>query len=148
MKSFTTVDHPQANEQVEAVNKIIKQILKTRLETKKRAWVDKLQKVLWFYRITARSTTGETLFSMVYGSEAIISAEYEVTSQWRATFNLEGNDWMLITNLDLLEEARESACIRYYNRKVQVRRYKPGDLVLRLVLPRARKVSDETLDPN
>ncbi|XP_052209184.1 uncharacterized protein LOC127812704 [Diospyros lotus] len=46
-KSFTAVDHPQANGQVEAVNKIIKQILKTRLEARKGAWVDELQTVLW-----------------------------------------------------------------------------------------------------
>ena len=46
VKSFSAVDHPQANGQVEAVNKIIKQTLKMKLEAKKGAWVDELQKVL------------------------------------------------------------------------------------------------------
>ena len=66
-KSFTVVDHPQANGQVEVVNKIIKKILKTKLKAKKGAWVDEQQTVLWAYQTTVRSSTGETPFSMVYG---------------------------------------------------------------------------------
>ena len=45
-KNFIAVDHPQANRQVEAINKIIKLILKTKLEAKKGAWVDELQTIL------------------------------------------------------------------------------------------------------
>ena len=46
---------------------------------------------------------------MVYGSEAMIPAENEVISQWKATFTPENNDQLLATNLDLLEEVRELA---------------------------------------
>ncbi|XP_052177535.1 uncharacterized protein LOC127791591 [Diospyros lotus] len=157
-KSFTAVDHPQANGQVEAVNKIIKHALKMKLEDRKGAWADELQTVLWAYRTTARTSTAETPFSLVYGSEAMIPAEHKVTSQRRATFNPEGNDELLAANLDLLEEARDTARLRiaiyqqrvarYYNRKVRVRWYKLGDRVLRLVLIGARKASDGTLGPN
>ena len=45
-KSFTGMDHPQANGQVEPVNKIIKQILKTKLEARNEDWVDELQTVV------------------------------------------------------------------------------------------------------
>ena len=41
-KSFSAVDHSQANGQVEAIYKIIKQILKTKLEARKGAWADEL----------------------------------------------------------------------------------------------------------
>ena len=37
-KSFSSVDHPQTNGQVEAVNKIIKFNLKTKLEERKGLW--------------------------------------------------------------------------------------------------------------
>ncbi|XP_052193952.1 uncharacterized protein LOC127802277 [Diospyros lotus] len=118
-KSFTAVDHPQANGQAEAVNKIIKHAFSCRRQ---------LAPVLWAYRTTARTSTGETPFSLAYGSEAMILAEYEVTNQRRATFNPEGNHELLVVNLDLLEEARDIArfkivvyqqrVTRHYNRKV------------------------------
>lgn len=40
------MDHPQANGQVKVFNKIIKQILKTKLEARKGALIDELQIVL------------------------------------------------------------------------------------------------------
>ena len=46
---FCTPAHPQANGQVEAANKLIKKLLKTRLGEKKGAWVDELPGVLWAY---------------------------------------------------------------------------------------------------
>ena len=41
-KSFSTVVRPQANGQVEAINKTIKNNLKTKLEDLKGKWVDEL----------------------------------------------------------------------------------------------------------
>ena len=103
-------------------------MLKSKLEAKKGVWVDELQKVLWAYKTTTPSTTGETPFSLVYGTEAMIPAEFEVTSQRRATFDPEENAQLLAHNLDLLEEARETARLRlmmyqqrvarFYNRRV------------------------------
>ena len=61
---------------------------------------------------------------------------------------MEHNDEALRLNLDLLDEKREQVlrCIedyqrkmaRYYNQKVKPRSYRPGDLVLKKLLP-ARK---------
>ena len=45
-KSFSLANHPQTNEQVEAINKIIKHNLKMKLEEHKGFWVDELLKVL------------------------------------------------------------------------------------------------------
>ncbi|XP_015381527.1 uncharacterized protein LOC107174842 [Citrus sinensis] len=47
---FATLAHPQSNGQVEAVNKIIKGILKKKLEERNGAWVDELPGVLSAYR--------------------------------------------------------------------------------------------------
>ena len=62
-KSFSAVVHPQANGQVKAINKILKQNLKTKLEEHKGVWPEVLPEVLWAYRTTQRTTTGESPFS-------------------------------------------------------------------------------------
>ncbi|KAL0352497.1 UNVERIFIED_CONTAM: hypothetical protein Scaly_1638400 [Sesamum calycinum] len=67
---FTSVSNPQANGQTEVTNRTILQHLKTRLGTAKGAWVDELPSVLWAYRTTPRTTTGETPFSLSYGTDA------------------------------------------------------------------------------
>ena len=56
-KNFSSVDHPQTNSQVEAVNKIIKHNLKMKLEGNKGLWADELPKVLWAYRTTSKTFT-------------------------------------------------------------------------------------------
>ena len=71
-KNFSSVDHPQTNGQVEAVNKIIKYNLKTKLEEHKGLWASELPKVLWAYRTTSRTSTREAPFSLAYGVEAMI----------------------------------------------------------------------------
>lgn len=47
---FASPAHPQANGQVEAINKLIKKNLKTRLDKAKGAWAELLPQVLWAYR--------------------------------------------------------------------------------------------------
>ncbi|XP_074347624.1 uncharacterized protein LOC141686489 [Apium graveolens] len=46
-KEFAAVYHPQSNGQTEAVNKIIKHTLKTKLEERKGNWPAELPKVMW-----------------------------------------------------------------------------------------------------
>jgi hypothetical protein len=43
-------------------------------------WADKLPFTLWGYRISIWTSTGMTLYSLVYGMEAILPAEIEVES--------------------------------------------------------------------
>ncbi|XP_024164325.1 uncharacterized protein LOC112171360 [Rosa chinensis] len=51
---YASPAHPQTNGQVEAVNKIIKQNLKKRLDDAKSLWVEKLPEVLWAIRTSGR----------------------------------------------------------------------------------------------
>ena len=60
---------------MEAINKTIKHNLKTKLGDLKGKWMDELLEVLWAYRITVRTPTGETPFSLSYGFEAMIPVE-------------------------------------------------------------------------
>ena len=54
IKSFSSVAHPQANGQVEAVNKTLKSSIKKRLEEVKGRWPEELPQVLWAYRTIVR----------------------------------------------------------------------------------------------
>ena len=90
-KSFSSINHPQTNDQVEVVNKIIKFNLKTKLEKRRGLWAEELPKVLWAYRTTSRTSIGETPFSLAYGVEAMIPMEIEVPSLRRETYNQEEN---------------------------------------------------------
>ncbi|XP_004292410.1 PREDICTED: uncharacterized protein LOC101297116 [Fragaria vesca subsp. vesca] len=54
---YASPAHPQTNGQVEAINKLIKQNLRKRLEDAKGLWAAKLPEVLWTLRTTA---TGES----------------------------------------------------------------------------------------
>nr|XP_018623713.1 uncharacterized protein LOC108943786 [Nicotiana tomentosiformis] len=67
--------HPSANVRAESTNKVIIQNLKKKLEDAKGKWPDELSGVLWAYRTMTKSSTRETPFSIVYGSEALILVE-------------------------------------------------------------------------
>ena len=71
-QSFSSPSYPQGNCQAEASNKVILDGLKKRLDKSKGKWVSELHLVLWAYRITPRSSTGETPLSLTYGTGAII----------------------------------------------------------------------------
>ena len=43
-------------------------------------WSEYLPFSLWGYRITTRTTTGQTSFSLVYGSEVVLPVETEIKS--------------------------------------------------------------------
>ncbi|GFY95426.1 hypothetical protein Acr_10g0008110 [Actinidia rufa] len=148
---FSSPGHPQANGQVEVTNRTILRNLKARLERSKSEWAENLPSILWAYHTTSRIPTGETPYSMVFGTESVIPVEIGMPSFRVSTFNKETNEAELRLNLDLLEERRESAELRqtaykcqvakYYNQRVRHRSFLPGDLVL-------RKVTLSTKEPN
>ena len=70
---------------------MIKYNLKMKLEDLKRRWADELLKVLWGYKTTARSTTGETPFSLAYENEAMVPVEIRAGSLQRDNYNPEQN---------------------------------------------------------
>ena len=77
---YSSPAHPQANGQVEVTNRSLLKIIKTRLEGAKGIWPEELPSILWAYRTTARTPTGETSFRLTYESEVVISAEVGITS--------------------------------------------------------------------
>nr|XP_027093762.1 protein NYNRIN-like [Coffea arabica] len=137
---FTSVGHPQANGQVENVNRTILHGLKTRIESARTGWLDELPTILWAYRTTPRTATQETPFALAYGMEAVIPAEIGMPSSRVQHFVAQSNEEGMRLDLDLLEHRREKAAIRmakykgqvarYYNARVRHLSFKPGDLML------------------
>ncbi|KAL5569292.1 hypothetical protein UlMin_025867 [Ulmus minor] len=76
------------------------------------AWVEELPRVLWAYRTTSRTSTGETPFSMTYGTEAVLPVEVGEPSFRTTQFGSETNDQGLALNLDRIEIKRDEAAIR------------------------------------
>ena len=72
---YSTLTYLQGNGQAEAVNKVIVNELKKRLDDAKGKWVEELSHVLWTYRTTSRRSTREAPFSMTYGAKAVIPLE-------------------------------------------------------------------------
>ena len=50
------------------------------LEGAKRVWPNELPGVLWAYRTTVRTSTGETSFKLAYKSETVIPAEVHMAN--------------------------------------------------------------------
>ena len=118
---YSTSAYPQGNGQAEAVNKVIINGLKKRLDDAKGRWVEELPHVLWNYRTTPRRSTRETPFAMTYGAEAVISLEANFSTLRTSSFTSDNNDELLGKNLDLIDERREKAMIQlaYYHQKLK-----------------------------
>ena len=97
--------------------------------------------MLWAYRTTVRTSTGETPFMLAYGSEAVIPTEIEFPTHRVQMYDLQKNAEERRLDLDLIEERREDAEIRqasyqqrttrFYNQRVKQRPIAVGDLVLK-----------------
>ncbi|XP_021776322.1 uncharacterized protein LOC110740133 [Chenopodium quinoa] len=134
------VCHPQSNGQAEAANKQILNALKKRVEDQKSKWIEELPETLWSLRTTEKEATGHSPFELVYGSEAVLPVEIGSESLRVNQFSAEENEHLMKESLDFLGEIQDSARDRmaaykqriskFYNRRVQSRLLKVGDLVL------------------
>ena len=135
------------NGAVKAANKNIKKIIQKMAETYK-DWHEKLSFTLMAYRTSVRTSTGETLFSLVYGMESVLPIEVEIPSLWvLAETKLNEAEWVQARyeQLNLIEEKRLNAIchgqmhqkrmIRAYNKKIRPREFQEGELVLKKILP-------------
>ena len=145
---YSSLAHPQSNGQAKVTIRTLKAALKTKLEDLKRKWVEYLSEVLWAYRTMRKSATRETPFALAFGTEVVDPVEVKRKSPRIELANIEHNEEVLRLNLDLLEEKLEQVLkrvedyhrktARYYDQRVKPKSYKPGDLVLKKLLP-ARK---------
>ena len=99
----------------------------------------------------------ETPFSLTYEAKAVIPAEINLFSARVSAFTLANNSKLMLKQVNLLEERRESVTIllaeyqqklaQRYNRDVRRREFGVGDLVLRKVVGNMRDVNAGKLAP-
>ena len=132
-------------------------IIKTHLEGAKGVWPDELPGVLWAYRTTIRTPTGETPFKLAYGSEAVIPADVHMANHKVTMYQDKDNEEQLRLNLDLIDVVRmdaEERTVKYKNlmarqhdAMMKLRRFNIGDLVLKKV-SLATNVTPQTRYPD
>ena len=133
-------------------------IINTRLEEANGVWPDELSGVLWAYRATVKTPTGETLFKLAYESEAVIPAKVHMTNHSVMKYQDEENEKQLRLNLDLIDKVRmdvEYRTARYknfmakqYDTMVKPKRFNIGDLVLKMVFLATKNPVHGKLGPN
>ena len=106
--------------------------------------------MLWAYRTTPRTVTGESPYMLAFGSEAVKPVELGLPTHRVLNFNSPMSDLMRRLNLDMLEEVREEAAIRnatyqqrtalFYNKRVKKCDLKEGDYVLKKVIQKHNKL--------
>jgi hypothetical protein len=140
---YSTLVYPKSNGQVEATNKTLLGALKKKLDWRKGLWVEYVPEILWSYRTTARTPTGETPFSLSYGIEAVIPVEIGSPSYRVEQYDPNHNDEGICLCLDLLQERRDDVqavgeayrarVAKYYNKAVNTTKFQVGNWVLRKI---------------
>ena len=138
------------NGDVEAANNNIKKIIQKMLVTYK-DWHGMLPLALHGYRTTARTSTGATPYSVVYGMEVVLPIEVQIPSlRIMKDTGLSEDDWIQtrLDQLNLIDEKRLTAVchcqtyqkrmIKAFNKKVRRQVYQVRDLVIkRTILPQS-----------
>ena len=133
---------------VEDANKNIKTIIQKMTVTCK-DWHEMLPFSLHGYLTSARMSTGETPYSMVYSMEVVLPIEVHIPSlRIMKDAGLNEDDWIQnrLDQLNLIDDKRLSTVchgqmyqkqmIKAFNKKVRRQAYQVGDLMIkRIILP-------------
>ncbi|KAG9459165.1 hypothetical protein H6P81_003673 [Aristolochia fimbriata] len=135
--------NPAANGLAKAFNKTLCKILKKTIGANKKSWDEKLGEVLWPYKTLFRAPTQSTPYSLIYGTEAVLPLEVQLPSlriAIREGLTTEECAQLRLAELESLDEQRleaqqrfecyQSRMTRAFNKKVRLRSFQKGDLVL------------------
>ncbi|GKB19018.1 reverse transcriptase domain-containing protein [Tanacetum coccineum] len=112
---FASVKHSQSNGLVERANRSLGKGIKAHLGEGNKNWVEELPHVLWAHRTMIKSSHGDTLFSLTYGTEAA-HLPYNGKKRERTT---------------ICEAWAKTKMTKYYNARVRGVTFRPGDFVYR-----------------
>ena len=134
------------NGAVEASNKNIKKIVQKMVVTYK-DWHEMLLFALHGYCTSARTSTGESSFSLVYGMEVVPPVEVQIPSlRIMKEANLGEDEWIQtrLDQLNLIDKKRlivvchghiyQNRMIKAFNKKIKPRVYQAGDLVIKCII--------------
>ena len=131
---------------MEAANKNIKKIIQKMTVTYK-DWHEMLTFALHGYFTSARTLTGATPYSLVYGMEVVLPIEVQIPSlRIMKDAGLNEDDWIQtrLDQLNLINEKRlttvyhgqmyQKQMIKAFNKKVRHQVYQVGDLVIKCII--------------
>ncbi|KAK9666284.1 hypothetical protein RND81_14G174200 [Saponaria officinalis] len=137
-----------ANGLAEAFNKTLCNLLSKIVTKLKRDWHERIGEALWAYRTTFKIATQATPYALVYGVEAVLPLELEISSLRIAIqegISSDDNDKLRLAELEALDEKRldaqqklqcyQARLSRAFNKKVCPRSFQTGDLVLAVRRP-------------
>ena len=141
----STPYRPKMNGVVEAANKNIKKIIQKIIVSYK-DWHEMFPFALHGYRTSVHTSTGATLFSLVYGMEAVLPFEVEILSlRILAESGLEEVEWAQahFDQLNLIENKRlaamshgrlyQSRVKNAFDKRVRSCKFSEGDLIMKKV---------------
>nr|GEW71543.1 reverse transcriptase domain-containing protein [Tanacetum cinerariifolium] len=125
----------------ERENRSLGEGIKARLGEGNKNWLEELPHVLWTHRTMIKLSNYDTLFSLTYGTEAVIPLEIRMLTYRTTVVDAVHNDKELRLNLDLLKERRERGVIceakaklkmtKYYNARVRGNLLQSGNDLIR-----------------
>jgi hypothetical protein len=134
--------YPQANVQIEAINKVLITMLRRMIWIHKMSWHTMLCSSLWAYRKSIKSATEFIAFQLFYGLEAILSIECEIPSlkldvEILPNTSVEEECLLYLMQLDetchdatLVIETQKKRIKSQYDKHVKPRIFSKGDVVL------------------
>jgi hypothetical protein len=138
----STPYYPQANDQFEAINKILTTMLRRIIGIHKTNWHTMLFSTLWDYRTSVKSVMGFTPFQLVYVIEVVLPIECEIPSL-KLSIELLPNTFaeeehlLYLMQLDetyrdatLVIETQKKCVKSQYDKHVKLCVFSEGDLVL------------------
>nr|GEX46521.1 reverse transcriptase domain-containing protein [Tanacetum cinerariifolium] len=72
--------HPQANGLLKRENMSLGEGIKARFDERSKNWLEEISHILWAHRTMIKSSNGETSFSLMYGTKAVIPVEIGMTA--------------------------------------------------------------------
>jgi hypothetical protein len=140
--------YAQANGQAEASNQILIKLIKKKIDKNPWKWHTILNETLWSYRMAYHGATKCSSYELVYGHEAVLPWEINISSRRVLQQNeLKADDYrnLMMDDLDDLNlhrlkaleniEAQKLRVAKYYNWKVREKRFIAGELVWKVILP-------------
>ncbi|KAL0378905.1 UNVERIFIED_CONTAM: hypothetical protein Sradi_3196000 [Sesamum radiatum] len=144
--SFTLMQNCSNN--VAEYQALIFGLLKREVVKSKRDWHERIGEALWAYRTTVRMPTQYTPYVLVYRVEAVLPLEQQIPSLRIAIqkgLTEEENTQIRLEELENLDEKRleaqqrlecyQARLSRAFNKKVRLRSFQVGDLVLTVRRP-------------
>lgn len=141
--NHSTRYYPQANGLAEAFNKTRCKILKNTVSKNKRDWHERLPEALWAYRISFRTLTLATSYSLVFRTKVVLPIEVQIHSLHvtiQENLTDEESAKVCMSELEILDESRFQAqqSLEIYqarmananNKQVKLISFKKGVLVL------------------